>query len=64
MGCYEKSNIKKDIDFVEIKNLYHKTSSNDEKIFYNIMCDLFKSIFIYDYDNRLTSDMYIHKFLF
>lgn len=64
MGCYEKTNIKKDIDFVEIKNILNKSSSSDEKAFYNNMCEIFKSIFIYDYEHRLTSEMYIHKFLF
>ena len=26
--------------------------------------ELFKHIFVYDYNNRLTSEMYFHKFLF
>ena len=64
MGCYEKSNIKKDINFTEINNILSKSLSNDEKTFYNTMYELFKGIFIYDYNNRLTSEMYFHKFLF
>lgn len=64
IGCYEKTNIKKNIDLSEIKNILNKTVSNDEKIFYNTICELFNSIFIYDYNNRITSETFIHKFLF
>ena len=64
MGCYEKTNIKKDVDFTEIKNILNKSLSNDEKTFYNNMYELFKKIFVYNYNNRLTTEMYFHKFLF
>lgn len=64
MGCYEKTNIKNGIDFTEIGNILNGTLSNYEKIFYNNMYEIFKGIFVYDYNNRLTSEMYFHKFYF
>jgi serine/threonine protein kinase len=64
MGCYKKTNVKKEIDCIEIRNLLNKSLDNDEKIFYNSIYELFKSIFIYDYNNRITSDMYFNNFIF
>jgi serine/threonine protein kinase len=64
MGCYQKTNIKKDVEFTELKNILNKSLSNNEKIFYNTIYELFKEIFVYDYNNRLTTEIYFNKFLF
>jgi serine/threonine protein kinase len=64
MGCYQKTNIKKDVEFTELKNILNKSLSNNEKLFYNTIYELFKEIFVYDYNNRLTTEIYFNKFLF
>lgn len=64
IGCTELTNKKNSINLNEIDTILNKQLSEIERKFYNDVYQIFRDIFIYDYNQRLTPETFIQKYLF